>query len=248
MMRISAVMAAYNAESHVSAAIGSMLAQRLPPHEIIVVDDGSTDRTLDSLRACGDGVRVIAMPHRGASAAFMTAVDAACGDVLAFNDADDLWDPQKLQVQAELLDQDAATDAVFGAVRQFVGPDPLSEAADLRPAQAGLSKIGMLVRRSAFLKFGAFDVTLQFHEFADWYARASQLGLRSKRHDDVVAYRRLHDGNTGRIERAKTRAEQLLIIKKALDRRRARESDDALRQFDRPDQQPQLPDIPGQAE
>jgi glycosyltransferase involved in cell wall biosynthesis len=222
MTRISALVAAYNAERYVGAAIDSMLAQSLPPAEIIAVDDGSTDGTVDVLRGFGDRIVVMEMPHGGAPAAFGAAAAAASGDLLAFNDADDLWMPTKLEIQSALLARDPALEAVFGAVQQFVSPDWMAGAtAPVVPPQPGISKIGMLVTRNAFERIGSFDSSLRFIEFGAWYGRAVQMGLRTATHTEIVARRRLHASNIGRLHRDETRQEHLLVLKRSLDARRA---------------------------
>ena len=221
MTGVSALMGAYNAERYVVAAVESVLAQTLPPSEVIVVDDGSTDGTVAALRAFGDRIKLVEAPHRGAPAAFATAVEASCGPLLAFNDADDLWAPTKLALQSQALADDPTLEAVFGEVQQFVSPDWAQAPIPRFPPQAGVSKIGMLVRRSAFLRVGSFDASFQLNEFPDWYARALSCGLRSRQLPEIVAFRRLHAGNVGRIRRDEARDEQLLALKRRLDARRA---------------------------
>ena len=220
-MKISAVLAAFNTERYVGAAITSMLSQTLPAFEIIAVDDGSSDGTVAALREFGDRVRLIELPHGGAPQAFNAAIVAASGEFLAFNDADDLWAPAKLATQAALLAACPKLDAVFGAVQQFSSPDWAADAAgSAMPPQAGVNKIGMLVRRAAFQRVGPFDTSFQYCEFGDWYARALRVGLRMEQHADIVAYRRLHASNTGRVHRDAARDEHLLALKRSLDARR----------------------------
>ena len=223
-MKISALIASFNTELYVAAALESMLSQTVRPCEIIAVDDGSTDRTVDVLQGFGDRIRLIKAPHRGAPAAFNAALTAATGDVLAFNDLDDLWAPEKLAIQSRHLGNEPQLDAVFGAAQQFVSPDwELPEkGTGMAAPQPAISKVGMLIRRSAFERIGKFDPTFQFVDFVDWYARAIKLGLRARTFPEIVAFRRLHARNTGRVHRAETRAEYLLSLKRSLDLRRGR--------------------------
>jgi glycosyltransferase involved in cell wall biosynthesis len=220
-MKISALLAAFNTERYVAAAVTSILAQTSPAFEIIAVDDGSSDGTAAALRAFGDRIRLIELPHLGAPQAFNAALAAASGELLAFNDADDLWAPTKLATQATLLATDPDLDAVFGAVQQFVSPDWVAGAVEpTMSPQAGVNKIGMLIRRSAFERVGSFDASFQYCEFGDWYARALRVGLCVQQHSEIVGYRRLHASNTGRIHRNAARDEHLLALKRSLDARR----------------------------
>ena len=92
---ISVVIPCYNREPFLAETIESVLKQTRPVGEIIVVDDGSTDRSAEVARSYG--ARVISMNrNRGHAAACNAGVDAARGDLLAWLDADDYWDAERL--------------------------------------------------------------------------------------------------------------------------------------------------------
>jgi glycosyltransferase involved in cell wall biosynthesis len=225
-MRISAIMTVYNTDGYVAAALDSVLSQTRPPDEVIVVDDGSTDGTPDVLRTYDTRVRIIRQDNFGAARALNVAIAAATGDAYAFLDADDLWLPEKQQIQCTALLADNNLEAVFGGVRQFVSPDLDAEAARQyvvsSDPQPGISKNTLLIRRDAFDRIGPFQEEFSAIEFFDWYARASALGLRSRMLSDVVALRRHHQGNTGRRLRSQQHSENLQAIKRALDMRRGK--------------------------
>ena len=107
---VSVIIPAYNAERFVLDAVESALAQEYQPTEIIVVDDGSTDRTRDRLREYEGRITVIARENGGVAAARNAGVDKSCGSLLAFLDADDVWEPSFLSRLVSLLDsrEDAA--------------------------------------------------------------------------------------------------------------------------------------------
>jgi glycosyltransferase involved in cell wall biosynthesis len=205
-MRISVIMPAHNAERYVASALDSVLTQTLPPHEIIVVDDGSTDGTSGVLETYVPRIRLIRQRNSGPGAAINRAVALAEGDSLAFIDADDLWVPEKLEIQAAALSADADLEAVFGAIQQFVSNELDWETARdyLMPdgVQPGISKITMLIRRAAFARVGPFAEQYRAAEFIEWYARACVLGLRFRVLSEVVALRRQHPQNLGRRGRA----------------------------------------------
>jgi glycosyltransferase involved in cell wall biosynthesis len=113
-MKISAVIAAYNASATLDRAIRSALAQTRPADEIIVVNDGSTDGTADIARRFGSDVRLICQPNGGASVARNTGIQNAGGDWIAFLDADDEWLPEKLHIQEDFLNTQSDTAWGYG--------------------------------------------------------------------------------------------------------------------------------------
>jgi len=101
---VSVVMAAWNARWCIGRALDSVLAGTRVPEEILVCDDGSTDGTADWLESrYGPPVQVIRLPHRNAAEARVVGLNRARGDWLAFMDADDMWQPAKLERQLERI-------------------------------------------------------------------------------------------------------------------------------------------------
>lgn len=104
---ISAVIPSYNRENTIKRCIDSILNQSYPVFEIIVVDDGSTDQTLNIIKTeYGDVVRIIRQNHKGAQAARNVGIRAAKGQYIAFLDSDDEWLPNKLELQVRELHKD----------------------------------------------------------------------------------------------------------------------------------------------
>lgn len=102
---ISVVIPCFNGATFLSDAIASALVQTYPPIEVLVVDDGSTDCSADLAEAFGPPVRVVRQPNQGESVARNRAFAEARGDWLAFLDADDLWDPCKLERQIGFVEE-----------------------------------------------------------------------------------------------------------------------------------------------
>ena len=100
---VSVVIPTYNRDWIVKEAIESVLAQDFSDYELIVVDDGSDDRTPEILAAYEDPITVIRQSNRGVSAARNRGIAAATGRLIAFLDSDDLWLPQKLSVQVNFF-------------------------------------------------------------------------------------------------------------------------------------------------
>lgn len=99
VLKVSVIIPTYNYARFVGQAIENALGQTLPPTEVIVVDDGSTDDTAIVLASFGDRIRVVWQQNRGVAAARNAGAALATGGLLAFLDADDLWLPRKLERQ-----------------------------------------------------------------------------------------------------------------------------------------------------
>jgi len=108
--RFSVVVPAYNAAATLGRTLESVLAQTWPAHEIIVVDDGSSDTTAEVASRWGSRITCIRQANAGPSAARNCGVQAASGDWIAFIDADDWFHPDRLQAHAEMILADPALD------------------------------------------------------------------------------------------------------------------------------------------
>ncbi|MGH7450208.1 MAG: glycosyltransferase family 2 protein [bacterium] len=220
---ISVIIPAYNAGRYLGEAIASVLAQTHRAHEIIVIDDGSTDDTANIAQSFSPSVRYEWQPNDGAGAARNHGVELARGNFLAFLDADDLWIEDKLARQFAAFESDPTLNMVFGHVQQFYSPE-LGEEIKKRiklPAETmrGFHPGAMLIKRETFFRVGLFKTDLQLGEFIDWHARAMELGLKSFMLPEVVMKRRIHETNQG-IYKRDAREDYLKIVKASLDRRR----------------------------
>lgn len=131
---ISAVIAAYQAEDFIAEALDSILGQTRPPDEVVVVDDGSTDGTARILDSYGERIRVIRQENRGYPAAMNRAIQEASGEFVAPCGADDVWEPRKLEWQAEALAAHPEVGVLFGHA-VFFGA---FESDHVRPTGSGL--------------------------------------------------------------------------------------------------------------
>jgi glycosyltransferase involved in cell wall biosynthesis len=232
---ISCIVPVFNAERFLRQAVESILAQTYRPLEIIAIDDGSTDTSKAILSSYGDQVRYLWQPNAGPSTARNTGIRAAKGEFIAFLDADDLWHADKLARQVARLDARPELDVSVTLIQNFWMPELNEEQQRFREhrrgqALPGYSTVTMLARRQLFDRIGLFDSTLKHGDDTEWFMRAEEHGAHIELLSDILVYRRLHANNRSRTWTARSQTEYLMLLKKLVERRRAREqaaSDDA---------------------
>jgi glycosyltransferase involved in cell wall biosynthesis len=225
---ISVIIPVYNTEKYLAEAIDSILAQTYSPLEIIVVDDGSIDKTAKVAQQYGSSVRYHYQQNQGISAARNAGIALAKGEFFAFLDADDLWVPQKLDLQMRFFIVNNELEAVFGHTQQFYSPEleeSLRQKIYCPPESMGGYLVStLLIQRSTFFRVGRFDTRWQTGTDVSWYLQARDIGFNFQMLPDVVHLRRLHDKNHGTINRHQFN-QRLHILKESLDRRRQQSND-----------------------
>jgi glycosyltransferase involved in cell wall biosynthesis len=203
---VSVVIPAYNAVSFLGATLDSVLTQSYPNLEIIVVDDGSTDATPHLLDSYGDRIRVLRQANAGQAAARNYGAREAHGELLAFLDSDDLWDPDKIARQVTLLARFPEALATYCDHRTIdaQGHPLASSAALAHPRPSGdilralllgsciITPGLVLLRRRAFDVTGGFDETalMRGHEDYALLLRLATQGSFIYSPDTLVSYRR----------------------------------------------------------
>ena len=221
---VSCIIPVFNGERYLEETLRSVFAQSHRPVEVIVVDDGSTDRSAAIARGVEMPVVCLQQENAGHAAARNRGLAAATGAFVAFVDADDLWRPEKLARQLGILGERPELGVVFTHLENFWSPDadpsmrPTEEA--FRPLP-GYTSVTMLARREVFARVGTFDVTLKHGNDRDWFCRAAEHGVPMAMMPDVLVRRRLHASNRSAELGGSSRAEYLRILKASLDRRRA---------------------------
>jgi glycosyltransferase involved in cell wall biosynthesis len=169
---VSVVVPAYNSEDTVLETIHSIRRQTFPDFEIIVIDDGSTDNTLARLRTVRDSrLRVLSYPNGGLAVARNRGIEKSLGEFISFIDADDLWTPDKLELQLQALRRhtNAAiayswTAFVDQKARFLFAKEGLRLEGDVYPELLLhcfiASGSNILVRRSCAVAVGGFDTAI----------------------------------------------------------------------------------------
>jgi glycosyltransferase involved in cell wall biosynthesis len=178
---VSVIIPTYNRGWILHEALESVLAQDYPDFELIVVDDGSTDRTPAVLQRYGNRLRVLAQKNRGVSAARNRGIAAAKANLIAFLDSDDLWLPGKLKAQVDFFQHHPGalicqTEEIW--IRNGVRVNPAKR--HRKPSgmifEASLhlclvSPSAVMVRRRLFEQVGIFDESLPACEDYDLWLR-----------------------------------------------------------------------------
>ena len=223
-MQISCIIPVFNGERYLSEAIDSILAQDKAPFEVIVADDGSTDASVEIANSYGAPVRVVTQQTAGPAATRNLGWRSAHGDFLAFLDADDLWQPQKLSRQAACFEADPQLQYCISHAQMFwTNADEAATYGDLPRAKSipGYATTTLLARRSVFDCIGAFNENLWFTDATEWFMRASEAGLKSLVVPEVLTMHRMHARNLTRRRSDESRAEFLSIVRASLGRRNA---------------------------
>ncbi|MDX6556313.1 MAG: hypothetical protein QOD86_2508, partial [Miltoncostaeaceae bacterium] len=206
-MRVSVVMPARDAEGTIGEALESLRAQTIDDWEVVVVDDGSRDRTralVEELAARDPRIRVIDGPATGPAAARNAGIAAARFDWLAFLDADDWLEPEYLEALTGVLREDPALDgahcgwARVDAHGALGAGECCTATGDLFPLLAracALSIHSCVVRRERVLQAGGFDPAYPHAEDWDLWQRVARTGALFGRVPRTLAYYRMRPGS-----------------------------------------------------
>ena len=221
---VSVIMPAYNVEPYIAEALRSALAQTFADLEVIVVDDGSTDRTADVVERIGaaDGrVRLVRQANRGLAGARNTGLRMARGAMFALLDSDDVWEPEFLDAQLAILQARPDVDIVTGNGWKLGGPRHGALARpcpDSRPDPDLASILGdefavfimSVFRRRVYEVVGCFDEVLRTNEDYDFWLRAAVSGFRFARNDRPLGHYRVRGDSLSANEMRMLRGIQLV--------------------------------------
>ena len=219
---ISVIVPVYNGEKYLAEAVKSVSDQGYSPLELIIVDDGSTDRTSEIAHSFSPGVRYMRQSNAGPAAARNAGLKVARGDLIAFQDADDLWPHDKLTRQLPRMINDPALEIISGRMQRikFAGMGDGREVfKEFLPPQISYNLGCALFRKSVFERVGLFDVTMRCSEDFDWWMRARECGAHILILRHVTLLYRLH-GQSITHGRDLQGLQLMDGLKKSLERRR----------------------------
>jgi|Deesub1362B_J571_1020462.scaffolds.fasta_scaffold00010_210 glycosyltransferase involved in cell wall biosynthesis len=182
---VSVVIPVFNREGTIKRAIDSVLTQSFRPTEVVVVDDGSTDRTPEILHRYNKKTLIIRLPQNlGVSKARNVGASSTKGKWIAFLDSDDLWKPHKLLCQVEYLKrypfyQIIQSEEIWFRKGRRVNPckhhrKPLGWAWHRSLQRCLISPSGVLIKRALFERYGGFREDMPVCEDYDLWIRITR--------------------------------------------------------------------------
>lgn len=191
MLKYDVIVPAWNAEATIADTLASIRAQTCPPERIIVVDDGSTDGTAALARS--SGAEVIAQRNSGPGAATTNGIAAASSGVVAMLDADDIWLPQKMELQLAVLAEAQAPTGVTTLQRQFRHGQADDGTGEVR---AGLNRSSLAIPLVLARRVGPIiDPKGGRGDMVDWLRRVRASGVVIHEIAEVLVLRRIIPGS-----------------------------------------------------
>lgn len=217
---ISVIIVVKNGEKYLQKAIESVLNQAMKPDEILLVDGGSADRTLE-IAGYYPEIKILIQKERGLANARNLGIYYANCDLIAFLDHDDYWPENKLEIQLEEFLKSPDLEYCYGQVQLF-----LEKGSDLRYGfkdhhfkedLIGRTPGTLMAKKSLFDQIGYFDPEYSIACDVDWFTRAADLRRRAAYIPAILLHKRIHHSNLS--SNVKTnKAELFKVIKESLDR------------------------------
>lgn len=212
MASVSVIVPAYNAEKTILETIQSIQAQTFSDFELIVINDGSSDRTVELLSTINDPrLKVFSYENGGLPVARNRGIQGATGEFITFIDADDLWKPQKLEAQLKALHEYPEAGVAYSWTA-FIDEnsnflyawEPLHWQGNVYPQLLIRNFISsgsnILVRRQIIQAAGEFDPHLRSVEDWDYYLRLAALAPFAVVPEYHILYRRSTQSMTSKID------------------------------------------------
>ena len=206
MPKVSVIIPAYNAMSYLPQTLESVLNQTYQDFEVIIVDDGSTDNVEDWIKKVTDSkVKYISQQNQGPAVARNTGITNSKGTYIAFLDADDLWHPQKLEKQVDILDKSPKVGLVYswvgsvdeqGTVNSKIRKNYAEGNVWQKIIEHNIIECGSnpMIRRACFEQVGKFDPQIAYaQDWQMWLKIASFYDFKVVK--ESLVYYRAHSGN-----------------------------------------------------
>jgi glycosyltransferase involved in cell wall biosynthesis len=200
--RISVIIPVFNGEEYLLEAVQSIIKQEFNEIEIIIVDDGSTDRTchiIEQLKV-GFPIRYFYQKNKGPSFARNVGIENAIGEWICFIDSDDIWPENKIKSILEYLEKNEGIDILWGMTKFFFETENLKSkyyGTEIVEKAIFNTYLGSaFIRKTVFEEVGNFDISLKYCEDLDWYLRALEKKVKLKKRETIDLFYRVHANNS----------------------------------------------------
>jgi len=232
-MQVSVILPVYNAEKFLEAAIVSLLAQSFKDFELIAIDDGSTDSSLEILQSFSRNdkrIRVISRGNQGLIKTLNQGIELAQGDLIARMDADDICEPNRLELQVEFMSKNPDVVCVGTQIqlidvngRQIMDMQmPLEhqgiDAANYSGKSHGIVHPTAVIRLSALKEINGYRPEFKHAEDIDLWLRLAEVGRLANLPVTVLKYRQ-HLSSIGYRYRFEQQCSHWKAVKQAAERR-----------------------------
>lgn len=209
-MYISTILPVKNGSNFIRFAIISVLRQTLNSQEVIVVDDHSTDDTIDIVRKEFPKLLILNSTGYGQAQAVNDGILSSRGKYITFIDHDDEWEVSKSKIQASILDDHQNVEVVVGGVANFSSERAKSM------KRFGPSRVlgACMFRRDVFDRVGLFDTSLGHHSIIEWWSRDEARNLHLLEIQEAQYFRRIHERNSGKLFKDDARQDLLRVLKR----------------------------------
>lgn len=219
---ISVIIPVFNGEHFITKSLESVFAQAYANLEVIVVDDGSTDKTPEILADYGDRIHVITQKNQGQSTARNTGIKHANGTIIGFLDADDLWTRHHVSSLLPFLVKNSSFDTARGHSRFFRSRE--NKSTEITKPYFALELLGSaFFQRTVFDRVGLFDESMRQGEDLDWRIRFEEAECTEKRIDETTILCRRHTHNMTNVNEVSVKG-RIEAFRKKLQRERERKS------------------------
>ncbi|AFZ15633.1 glycosyl transferase family 2 (plasmid) [Crinalium epipsammum PCC 9333] len=220
---VSVVIPAYNCAKFLPETLDSVFAQTYRPIEVIVVDDGSTDHTVEIVRAYPD-VCYFYQENQGVSVARNVAIAAAQGEFIAFLDGDDIWKPDKLSIQITYMLDNPNVGITGTKALNFLEsgtevPTWFEPQRDLGEPTVIIPST-LVVCKSVFTQIGDFSPTYRASEDTEWLCRAKDAQISIVTIPEILTLRRFHGSNLSWKMNSTRKYRMFKILKESIARQR----------------------------
>ena len=219
---VSVVMPVFNGERFLAQSIESVIRQDYRSIEIIIVDDGSTDKSAE-IASSFSGVRCVYQENRGNANARNRGIELAKGEFIAFIDQDDLWVPHKVSVHIKYLLEHIDIVFTVAHIRHFLETG-MEKPAWLRQdlldkTRPDFAPGSLVARKSAFELVGKFNEHYKTSSDVDWFYLANDKKVPMVVLSDVLIHKRVHQSNLSAMV-GQTHKELLKIIRESINRKK----------------------------